>query len=101
HLAPTSVPCFGSTVVVLRKVLVANRGEIAIRAFRAAYELGIRSVAVYTPDDRGSVHRVKADEAYEVGEPGHPVRSYLDVDLMVGLAERLGADAVYPGYGFM
>jgi pyruvate carboxylase len=87
--------------LVLRKVLVANRGEIATRAFRAAYELGIRSVAVYTPDDRASVHRVKADEAYEIGEPGHPVRAYLDPDLIVGLAARVGADAVYPGYGFM
>jgi len=86
---------------VLRKVLVANRGEIAIRAFRAMYELGIRSVAVYTPDDRGSVHRVKADEAYEVGERGHPVKAYLDVELMVGLARRVKADGVYPGYGFM
>jgi len=86
---------------VLRKVLVANRGEIAIRAFRAMYELGIRSVAVYTPDDRGSVHRVKADEAYEVGERGHPVKAYLDVELIVGLARRVKADGVYPGYGFM
>ena len=86
---------------MLRKVLVANRGEIAIRAFRATYELGIRSVAVYTPDDRGSVHRVKADEAYEIGETGHPVRAYLDVDLIVELAERVGADGVYPGYGFL
>src|ERR1700749_4349558 len=83
------------------KVLVANRGEIAVRAFRAAYELGLASAALYTPDDRGSVHRVKADEAYEVGEAGHPVRAYLDVDLVVGLAERIGADAIYPGYGFM
>jgi pyruvate carboxylase len=83
------------------KVLVANRGEIAVRAFRAAYELGIRSAALYTPDDRGSVHRVKADEAYEVGEAGHPVRAYLDIDLVVGLAQRIGADAIYPGYGFM
>ena len=83
------------------KVLVANRGEIAVRAFRAAYELGIASAALYTPDDRGSVHRVKADEAYEVGEAGHPVRAYLDIDLVVGLAERIGADAIYPGYGFM
>jgi len=86
---------------LLNKVLVANRGEIAIRAFRAAYELGIRSVAVYTPDDRGSVHRVKADEAYEIGEAGHPVRAYLDVDGIVELAQRVGADAIYPGYGFL
>jgi pyruvate carboxylase len=86
---------------VFKKLLVANRGEIAIRAFRAAYELGITSAALYTPDDRGSVHRVKADESYEVGETGHPVRAYLDVDLVVGLARRIGADAIYPGYGFM
>ncbi|MDQ6806513.1 MAG: pyruvate carboxylase [Actinomycetota bacterium] len=86
---------------MFKKVLVANRGEIAVRAFRAAYELGIASAALYTPDDRGSVHRVKADEAYEVGEAGHPVRAYLDIDLVVDLALRIGADAVYPGYGFM
>jgi pyruvate carboxylase len=63
---------------MIKKVLVANRGEIAIRAFRAAYELGIRTVAVYTPDDRGSLHRQKADEAYEIGQKGHPVRAYLE-----------------------
>src|ERR687883_371810 len=85
----------------MRKVLVANRGEIATRAFRAAYELGLRSVAVYTPEDRESVHRVKADEAYEIGEPGHPVRAYLDPELIADTAERVGADAVYPGYGFL
>jgi pyruvate carboxylase len=88
-------------VVTLRKVLVANRGEIAIRAFRAAYELGVRTVAIYTPDDRSSLHRQKADEAYEIGVPGHPVRAYLDVDTLVGTAQRVGADAIYPGYGFL
>jgi len=86
---------------MLKKVLVANRGEISIRAFRAAYELGIRTVAVYTPDDRGSLHRQKADEAYEIGEPSHPVRAYLDVETLVRTAKRVGADAVYPGYGFL
>ena len=86
---------------MFKKLLVANRGEIAVRAFRAAYELGIPTAAVYAPEDRGSVHRVKADEAYEVGERGHPVRAYLDVDLAVDLAARIGADAIYPGYGFM
>ena len=60
------------------KVLVANRGEIAIRAFRAAYELGARTVAVFPNEDRWSEHRLKADEAYEIGERGHPVRAYLD-----------------------
>jgi pyruvate carboxylase len=86
---------------MLEKLLVANRGEIAIRASRAAYELGIRTVAVYTPDDRGSLHRQKADEAYEIGEPGHPVRAYLDVGTLVETALRVGADAIYPGYGFL
>jgi pyruvate carboxylase len=86
---------------MLKKVLVANRGEIAIRAFRAAYELGIRTVAVYTPEDRGSLHRQKADEAYEIGEAGHPVRAYLDIEELVRTALRVGADAIYPGYGFL
>src|SRR4051794_23043650 len=83
------------------KVLVANRGEIAIRAFRAAYELGARTVAVFPHEDRWSEHRLKADEAYEIGERGHPVRAYLDPDAIVAVAVRSGADAVYPGYGFL
>jgi pyruvate carboxylase len=83
------------------KVLVANRGEIAIRAFRAAYELGAETVAVFPHEDRGSEHRLKADEAYEIGERGHPVRAYLDPDLIVQAALNAGADAVYPGYGFL
>lgn len=83
------------------KVLVANRGEIAIRAFRAAYELEAQTVAVFPFEDRNSVHRTKADEAYEIGEPGHPVRNYLSVDLIVDAAVRAGADAIYPGYGFL
>jgi pyruvate carboxylase len=83
------------------KVLVANRGEIAIRAFRAAYELGAQTVAVFPHEDRGSEHRLKADEAYEIGERGHPVRAYLDPDVIVEAAVRAGADAVYPGYGFL
>ncbi|MCR1783361.1 pyruvate carboxylase [Nocardioides carbamazepini] len=83
------------------KVLVANRGEIAIRAFRAAYELGATTVAVFPYEDRGSEHRLKADEAYEIGERGHPVRSYLDPDAIVAAAVQCGADAIYPGYGFL
>ncbi len=85
----------------MRKLLVANRGEIAVRVLRAANELGIRTVAVYSHEDRASFHRVKADEAYPVGEAGHPVRAYLDVGAIVGVARRVGADAVHPGYGFM
>src|SRR5689334_9614478 len=83
------------------KILVANRGEIAIRAFRAAYELGARTVAVYPWEDRNSMHRLKADEAYLIGERGHPVRAYLDVSEIIRVAREAGADAVYPGYGFL
>ena len=83
------------------KILVANRGEIAIRAFRAAYELGAKTVAVYPYEDRNSLHRLKADEAYLIGERGHPVRAYLDVSEIVRVARESGADAIYPGYGFL
>ena len=83
------------------KILVANRGEIAIRAFRAAYELGARTVAVFPYEDRNSLHRLKADEAYQIGEVGHPVRAYLDVDEIIRVALESGADAIYPGYGFL
>jgi len=83
------------------KVLVANRGEIAIRAFRAAHELGASTVAVFPYEDRNSLHRLKADEAYLIGEVGHPVRAYLDVAEIVRVAVESGADAIYPGYGFL
>jgi pyruvate carboxylase len=83
------------------KILVANRGEIAIRAYRAATEIGARTVAVFPYEDRWSEHRMKADEAYEIGERGHPVRAYLDPEAIVEVAVRSGADAVYPGYGFL
>ncbi|RRO16258.1 pyruvate carboxylase [Saccharopolyspora rhizosphaerae] len=86
---------------MFRKVLVANRGEIAIRAFRAAYELGAGTVAVFPHEDRNSLHRLKADESYEIGEAGHPVRAYLSVDEIINAARQAGADAVYPGYGFL
>ncbi|GAA3744183.1 pyruvate carboxylase [Leifsonia bigeumensis] len=83
------------------KILVANRGEIAIRAFRAAYELGARTVAVFPWEDRNSLHRLKADEAYLIGTEGHPVRAYLDVSEIIRVAKECGADAIYPGYGFL
>jgi len=86
---------------VISKVLVANRGEIAVRAFRAAYELGVGTVAVYAYEDRNSQHRLKADESYQIGDVGHPVRAYLSVDEIVETAQRAGADAIYPGYGFL
>jgi pyruvate carboxylase len=85
----------------MQKLLVANRGEIAIRAFRAAYQLDIDTVAIHTFEDRNSLHRLKADEAYEIGEHGHPVRAYLDPIAIVAAAKQSGADAVYPGYGFL
>ncbi len=87
--------------MALKKLLVANRGEIAIRAFRAATELGIETVAVYTHEDRRSLHRQKADESYEIGDPGSPLKAYLDPQLMVDTAVAAGADSIYPGYGFM
>ncbi len=86
---------------MFNKILVANRGEIAIRAFRAAFELGARTVAVYTWEDRASLHRQKADEAYLIGERGHPVKAHLDIEEIIRVAKLSGADAIYPGYGFL
>lgn len=86
---------------MFEKILVANRGEIAIRAFRAANELGARTVAVYPYEDRNSLHRLKADEAYLIGTEGGPVRAYLDIAEIVRVAQECGADAIYPGYGFL
>ena len=83
------------------KVLVANRAEIAVRGFRAAYELGVRTVAVFPYEDRNSVHRLKADESYQIGVPGHPVRAYLDIAEIIRVAKFADADAIYPGYGFL
>ena len=81
---------------MFKKILVANRGEIAVRAFRAAYEIGAKTVAVYPYEDRGSVHRLKADEAYEIKADGSPVRAYLSVSEMIRVAKESGADAIYP-----
>jgi pyruvate carboxylase len=86
---------------VFSKVLVANRAEIAVRGFRAAYELGVRTVAVFPYEDRNSVHRLKADESYQIGVPGHPVRAYLDIAEIIRVAKFADADAIYPGYGFL
>src|SRR5207253_7106782 len=90
-----------STSRPFRKLLVANRSEIAIRVFRAAHELGIRTVAIYSHEDRFALHRFKADEAYRVGKPGEPIRAYLDIDGIVSVARRYGIDAIHPGYGFL
>ncbi|MCY7412849.1 MAG: pyruvate carboxylase, partial [Salinibacterium sp.] len=86
---------------MFKKILVANRGEIAIRAFRAAFELGAKTVAVFPYEDRSSMHRLKADEAYQIGEKGHPVRAYLEIAEIIRVAKESGADAIYPGYGFL
>lgn len=84
-----------------KKILVANRSEIAIRVFRAATELGMRTVAIYAQEDRLSMHRFKADEAYLVGEGKGPVGAYLDIEGIVGLAKERGVDMIHPGYGFL
>src|SRR3979411_2093296 len=83
------------------KLMVANRSEIAIRVFRTAHELGIRTVAIYSHEDRFALHRFKADESYPVGKPGEPIRAYLDIAGIVALAKVHGVDAIHPGYGFL
>ncbi|GED97355.1 pyruvate carboxylase [Gordonia crocea] len=85
----------------MQKVLIANRSEIAVRAIRACRELGLQTVSIYPYEDRNSLHRNAADESYQIGERGHPVRAYLDIDAIVEVARECGADAVYPGYGFL
>jgi pyruvate carboxylase len=85
----------------IEKLLAANRSEIAIRIFRAANELGLRTVAVYSKEDRLALHRFKADEAYQVGEGKGPVEAYLDIAGIVAVAKRTGVDAIHPGYGFL
>jgi pyruvate carboxylase len=85
----------------IKKVLAANRSEIAIRIFRAANELGLRTVAIYSQEDRLALHRFKADEAYLIGSGQGPVQAYLDIPGIVALAKEKGVDAIHPGYGFL
>lgn len=85
----------------IKKLLVANRGEIAIRIFRAANEMGIQTVALYSHEDRFSLHRFKADESYLIGEDKGPVQAYLDIEGILTLAQSVGVDAIHPGYGFL
>src|SRR3954465_330383 len=85
----------------IRKLLVANRSEIAIRVFRTAHELGIRTVAIYSHEDRYALHRFKADEAYLVGKAGEPIRAYLNIENIIDIAREYGVDAIHPGYGFL
>jgi len=84
-----------------RKILIANRGEIAIRVMRAANELGKRTVAVFAEEDKLSLHRFKADEAYRIGEGLGPVAAYLSIDEIIRVAKLSGADAIHPGYGLL
>lgn len=84
-----------------KRVLVANRGEIAIRVFRACKELGIRTVAIYSEEDKNTLFRTKADEAYQIGKGKTPVGAYLGIDEIIALAKAKGVDAIHPGYGFL
>ena len=84
-----------------QKVLAANRGEIAIRIFRACYDLGLNTVAMYSKEDTLSLFRTKADEAYLIGEKNSPLGAYLDIGEIIDLAKRRGVDAIHPGYGFL
>jgi pyruvate carboxylase len=83
-----------------KRVLVANRGEIAIRIFRACNELGIRTVAIYSEEDKKALFRTKADEAYQIGKGKSPVAAYLGIDEIIDVAKAKGVDAIHPGYGF-
>src|SRR5258708_5650641 len=85
----------------MQKLLALNRSEIAIRILRAANELGLRTVAIYSQEDRLSLHRFKADEAYLIGEGKGPVEAYLDYEGIVALAKEKEVDAIHPGYGFL
>src|ERR1700744_925305 len=85
----------------IKKLLIANRGEISIRISRAATELHIPTVAIYTYEDRYSLHRYKADEAYQVGADNDPLKPYLDIDEIIEVAKSCGANAIHPGYGFL
>ena len=84
-----------------KRILVANRGEIAIRVFRACKEMGIRSVAIYSEEDKNSLFRTKADESYQIGKNKSPVDAYLDIDEIINMAISKGVDAIHPGYGFL
>mgnify|MGYP004705378717 CR=1 FL=1 len=85
----------------IKRVLVANRGEIAIRVIRACHELGLRAIAVYSNEDKNSLFRTKADEAYEIGHNKGPIEAYLNINEIIATAKAKGADAIHPGYGFL
>ena len=89
------------SVKKFKRILVANRGEIAIRIFRACEELGITPIAVYSKEDKTSLFRTKAQESYLVGKGKSPIQAYLDMDGIISLAKTKGIDAIHPGYGFL
>src|ERR1700691_4154131 len=96
-----STPLASSAPRPAKRLLAANRNEIAIRVFRAATELGHRTVAIYAQEDRLSIHRFKADEAYLIGENKGPVGAYLDIPGIIALAREKEVDLIHPGYGFL
>jgi pyruvate carboxylase len=98
---PEEPPTPASSVGPIKKLLVANRSEIAIRVFRTAHELAVRTVALYAYEDRFALHRFKADEAYQIGKAGEPLRAYLDIAGIVAMAKQHDVDAIHPGYGFL
>src|SRR5690606_11224184 len=87
--------------MTIKKVLVANRGEIAIRIFRACTEIGLRTVGIYTYEDRYALHRYKADESYQIGADNDPLKPYLNIETIIRVAKENGVDAIHPGYGFL
>ena len=91
----------GFDLAEFEKILIANRGEIAIRVLRAANELGKKTVAIFAEEDKLSLHRSKADESYKVGSGMGPIGAYLSIDEVIRVAKKSGADAVHPGYGFL
>ena len=84
-----------------KKVLVANRGEIAMRIFRACHDLGLQTIAIYSNEDMYSLFRTAADESYLIGKDVSPLGAYLDIPRIIALAKQHGADAIHPGYGFL
>ena len=87
--------------MTIKKVLVANRGEIAIRIFRACTEIGLSTVGIYTFEDRYALHRYKADESYQIGADNDPLKPYLNIDAIIKVAKENNVDAIHPGYGFL
>ena len=97
--SPASSPA--PAIRTFRKLMAANRSEIAVRIFRAGTELNLRTVAVFAQEDRLCIHRYKADEAYQVGLGKGPVAAYLDIDSIIAVGKEKGVDAIPPGYGFL